>query len=107
LLKGGRAYRPRIASPHLGSTFIDPALDYLKHHGAEVRFGSRLRRIEFADNRAKALDFADDPITLGADERLLLATPAWTAAELVPDLRTPTEFRSIVNAHFAIAPPPG
>jgi len=107
LLKGGRAYRPRIASPHLAATFIDPALDYLKRHGGDVRFGSRLRRIEFMDDRATTLDFADDPITLGADDRVLLATPAWTAAELVPGLRTPTEFRSIVNAHFAIAPPPG
>src|SRR6185295_12699307 len=44
LMKGGRAYRPRIASPHLGNTFIDPALDYLKRNGAEVRFGRRLRR---------------------------------------------------------------
>ena len=29
LAKGGRAYRPRIASPTLGAAFIEPALDYL------------------------------------------------------------------------------
>jgi hydroxysqualene dehydroxylase len=107
LMKGGRAYRPRIASPHLGSTFIDPAVDYLERKGAEVRLGSRLRRIEFADRRATALDFADGPITLGDNDRVVLATPAWVTAELVPDALAPTAFRSIVNAHFAIASPPG
>jgi hydroxysqualene dehydroxylase len=107
LLKGGRAYRPRIASPHLGNTFIDPALEYLKRHGAEVRFGSRLRHIEFADDRATTLDFSDGPIALNAQDHVVLATPAWVTADLLPDVLTPTEFRSIVNAHFAIAPPPG
>jgi len=107
LLKGGRAYRPRIASPHLGSTFIDPALEHLKRHGAEVRCGSRLRHIDFADDRATALDFSDGPIALNAQDHVVLATPAWVTADLLPDVLTPTEFRSIVNAHFAIAPPPG
>jgi squalene-associated FAD-dependent desaturase len=107
LMKGGRAYRPRIASPHLGSTFIDPALEYLKSKGAEARFGSRLRCIELADSRTAMLDFADDPIAVGASDRVVLATPAWVTADLLPDVLTPTEFRSIVNAHFAIAPPAG
>lgn len=107
LLKGGRAYRPRIASPHLGSTFIDPALEHLKSKGVEVRFGSRLRRIDSKNNRAAALDFADAPISLGKDDRVVLATPAWAAADFLPDVSAPNEFRSIVNAHFAIAPPAG
>jgi len=104
LMKGGRAYRPRIAAPHLGGTFIDPAIAYLKSRGADVRFGSRLRRIAFADGRATSLDF-DGPIALSDNDCVVLATPAWVTAELVPDVRAPTEFRSIVNAHFAIAPP--
>jgi squalene-associated FAD-dependent desaturase len=107
LMKGGRAYRPRVASPHLGSTFVDPALEYLKRKGADVRFGSRLRRIDFADNRAVTLDFADGPIVLGDNDRVVLATPAWVTTDLLPDVPVPTEFRSIVNAHFAVAPPPG
>jgi squalene-associated FAD-dependent desaturase len=105
LMRGGRAYRPRVASPHLGSTFIDPALEYLKARGAKVRFGSRLRRIEFVDRHAISLDCADGRIALGANDGVVLATPAWVTADLLPDVQTPTEFRSIVNAHFAIAPP--
>ena len=106
LMKGGRAYRPRIASPHLGSTFIDPALEYLKRNGADVRFGSRLRGIEFVDCHVISLDFADGRIALGPDDRAVLATPAWVTTDLIPGVWAPTEFRSIVNAHFAIAPPP-
>jgi hydroxysqualene dehydroxylase len=107
LMKGGRAYRPRIASPHLGSTFVDPAIDYLKGKGAKVRFGARLRRIEFVNERATTLDIADGPISLSEIDRVVLATPAWVTADLLPDVMVPNEFCSIVNAHFAIAPPPG
>ncbi|HSC19076.1 MAG TPA: hydroxysqualene dehydroxylase HpnE [Rhizomicrobium sp.] len=106
LLKGGRAYRPRISAPHLGSTFIDPALDYLKRQGAEVRFGSRLRGIQSANNCATALDIANGSIELGPDDRVVLATPAWVATELLPAVLAPADFRSIVNAHFAVTPPP-
>jgi squalene-associated FAD-dependent desaturase len=107
LMKGGRAYLPRIASPHLGSTFIDPALAYLKSGGVDVRFGSRLRRIEFVHDRARTLDFADGPVALDGSDSVVVATPAWVTADLLPDVVAPNEFRSIVNAHFAIAPPSG
>ena len=107
LMKGGWAYRPRIAAPHLGSTFIDPALEYLRSNGAELRFGSRLRRIEFEDGRATTLEVADGPIALGTNDHVVLATPAWVTADLLPDLPVPNEFRSIVNAHFAVVPSAG
>jgi squalene-associated FAD-dependent desaturase len=107
LARGGHAYRPRIATPTLGAAFIEPALDYLKSKGADVRFGRRLRALIFADHRLSELEFAGETVTLGEGERVVLAVPAWSAQELVPDVAAPTEFRSIVNAHFAIAPPPG
>src|SRR5208282_5952999 len=33
------------------------------------------------------------------------AVPPYAATALLRDLKVPTEFRAIVNAHFAIAPP--
>ena len=36
-----------------------------------------------------------------------LLVPAWVAGDLVPGLPVPGAFRSIVNAHFRVAPPPG
>jgi hypothetical protein len=38
---------------------------------------------------------------------VILATPPWIAADLIPGLSVPTEFRAIVNGHFRLAPPPG
>ena len=37
----------------------------------------------------------------------MLATPPQVTGPLLPGVSTPTEFRSIVNAHYRIAPPPG
>jgi len=47
--------------------------------------------------------------TIDLEERdaVILAAPAWVARTLVPDLTVPNEYRSILNAHFKIAPPAG
>ncbi len=107
LARGGRAYRPRIASPTLGAAFIEPALDYLKSKGVEVRFGKRLRALTFTDSRLSELDFTGETLTLAPDDRVVLAVPPWAAKDLVPDVKAPDEFRSIVNAHFALPAPDG
>ena len=38
---------------------------------------------------------------------MILAVPPVVAAELVPGLETPSQFRAIVNAHFRLEPPAG
>ena len=106
LAKGGHAYRPRIASPTLSAAFIDPALAYLAIKGASVRFGNRLREIVKVDRRITSLVLADGEVSLSANDSVVLATPAWVTGELLPDVARPTEFRAIVNAHFAVPPPP-
>jgi squalene-associated FAD-dependent desaturase len=105
LARGGRAYRPRIATPHLAAAFVDPALDYLKAHGSEVRFNERLRAITFGRRAAAALEFPDATIPLTRQDVVILAVPPWAARELVPDLATPLKFRSIVNGHFHFPAP--
>jgi squalene-associated FAD-dependent desaturase len=102
---GGRACRPLIARDGLGRTFITPALDFLQRRGVAVGFGRRLRALAMGANRAAALDFGDETVQLGPDDRVVLAVPPVVAAALVPGLTVPTEFRAIVNAHFRIAPP--
>jgi hydroxysqualene dehydroxylase len=104
---GGRAARPRVPKHGLGPAFIDPAIAFLISHDAELRYGDRLRAIGFDDARARSLDFGDRTVTLGDEDTVILATPAWTAAELVPGLHAPSEHRAILNAHYAIAPPAG
>jgi hydroxysqualene dehydroxylase len=107
LAKGGNAYRPRIAHPTLASAFVDPALSYLKAQGADVQIGRRVRAITYDNHRPIALVLPDATIPLAPDDTLILAVPPWALGELLPGVTAPTEFRSIVNAHFRITPPTG
>lgn len=102
---GGRACRPLIAREGLGSTLIEPALKLLAERNAPVLLGHQLQAIRYADDRATALDFGRDSISLSPADAVILAVPPYAAAPLVPSLETPTEFRAIVNAHFRIDPP--
>jgi hydroxysqualene dehydroxylase len=105
LLKGGQATRPLVAEDGLGSAFIDPALAYLERNGVQLRFSHQLRRLEFFDDRVRALDFGEDIIELAPYDTVILALPASVIALLAPDVPTPHAFRAIVNAHFKVEPP--
>jgi len=107
LLRGGRASLPRYAEAGLASEFIDPAVAWLAARGTPVTLGRRLRAIGFAGDRATTLDWGDGPEAVADDEAVILTVPPWVATALVPGLDAPDDFRSIVNAHFAVAPPRG
>ena len=104
LLAGGKACRPLIARDGLGPVFIEPALRFLAAHDVKVEFGHRLRALGFADGKVAMLDFGDDKLAIENDDAIL-AVPPVVAADLVPALKTPAEFRAIVNAHFRVEPP--
>ena len=106
LLAGGSACRPLIARDGLGPVFIEPALRFLAAHDVKVEFGHRLRALGFADGKVAMLDFGDDKLAIENDDAIL-AVPPVVAADLVPALKTPAEFRAIVNAHFRVEPPAG
>jgi squalene-associated FAD-dependent desaturase len=105
LAVGGRACRPLIAREGLGTTLIDPALAYLQQRGAGVRMEHQLRALRFAPEWVEALDFGADSVTLGADDAVVLSVPPYIASSLLRDLKVPSEFRAIVNAHFRVEPP--
>lgn len=105
--RGGKACRPLFAANGLGPALVDPALQFLGKRGAEVRFDHPLRAIEFSDGRARMLQFADGAVELNSTDDVILAVPGWVARTLIPDLVAPNEYRSILNAHFAVAPPAG
>ncbi len=107
LAKGGAACRPLVAVEGLGEAFVDPALALLRRRGVDVRFDHRLRGLRFEDDTLTALDFGDDHIVLGAEDRIILAVTAPVASTIVPNLIAPRTFRSIVNAHFLANAPPG
>lgn len=106
-LKGGDAYRTRIAHPTLAAAFIDPALQYLKDRQAEVRLGTRLRGISLGRRNALALDLGEAAVPLTRGDAVVLAVPPWVAKDLVPTMTVPDDFRAIVNAHFKFPAPAG
>ena len=105
LAKGGRHYRPRIAHPTLAAAFVDPALDYLKARGATVQLSTRLRDLAFDRHLAMALNTAEGTLPVSSGDVVVVAVPPWSAADLIPGLTVPNEFRAIVNAHFKMASP--
>lgn len=107
LLVGGQACRPLIAHDGLSAAFVEPALAFLRRHDVDVRFGRRLRAIDFSTETATALRFGDDVVGLDGDDAVIVAVPPVVAGALLPDLTVPTQFRAIVNAHYRIVPPAG
>ncbi|HEY1258071.1 MAG TPA: hydroxysqualene dehydroxylase HpnE [Stellaceae bacterium] len=107
LARGAVACLPLVPCEGLSESFVEPALAYLRAHGAEIRFGARLRRLKLDNGRICALSFDGGPIELGPDDSLILALPAAVAGRLVPELVVPEAASPILNAHFRAAPPPG
>jgi squalene-associated FAD-dependent desaturase len=108
LLAGGQACRPLIARAGLSDVLVEPAIELLRAKGAGVHFGHELRGYTMNGDRISELKFGpEDIIKLGAEDVVVMAVPPWAAKSLLPGVKTPTEFRAIVNAHFRYAPPPG
>lgn len=107
LAKGGRHYRPRIAHPTLAAAFVDPALQYLADKKAIVRLSTRLRGLTLGPREAMLLEIADASLPVSSADVVVLAVPPWAAADLVPGLTVPDDFRAIVNAHFRMPAPAG
>lgn len=105
LAKGGRHYRPRIATPELSAAFVTPALHYLKERGADVRLGQRVRGLVRDEHHVIALAVGDTTVPVSRHDRVILAVPPWAAGELLPGVAAPDEFRAIVNAHFKVVAP--
>lgn len=107
LARGGRAYRPRIATPNLAAALVDPALAYLAARQGEVRPQTPVRSLVFSGERVAGLVTGEGEIEIGAGDAVILAAPPWIAEALVPGLTTPNAFNAIVNGHFRFAAPKG
>lgn len=101
-LRGGAYCRPLIAREALSEAFVEPTLLMLEKRGARVRFGVRLRGIDWADKRAAVLHLGEERIALGPHDRVILAVPPTRALELIPGITAPEEGEPILNAHFRL-----
>ena len=105
LLAGGQACRPLIARDGLSAVLVDPAIKLLQDKGAGIHFGHELREFSASEGKVGELKFGDATIAIAPGDSVVLAVPPRPAALLLPGLKTPSEFRAIVNAHFRIIPP--
>lgn len=102
LARGGAAYAPRVPTPGLAATFVNPALGYLEARGATLRLKRRLLKLHTDGDRVAGLEFSDGAVEVAAQDRIVLAVPPWVAKELAPELTTPERFEGIVNGHFRV-----
>ncbi len=101
-LKGADACRPLIARDNLADTLVDPAVAHLTAHGAEVRFGTRVRGLSLANERVTQIETDDGPVSIENDDTVIVAVPAWIAETLVPGLTAPPPGEPIVNVHYRL-----
>ena len=107
LLAGGNACRPLIARDGLSAVLVEPAIRLLQDKGASIQFGHELREFAMSATSVSALKFGGDTIAVAPDDAVVMAVPPRPAAALLPGLKTPSQFRAIVNAHFRFDPPAG
>jgi squalene-associated FAD-dependent desaturase len=103
----GQACRPLLAREGLANVFVEPAIRYLSERGVSVVFEDELTAVKFDGRRALRLEFPKGNVDLGINDAVILAVPPYVAGNFVPDLRAPSSFRGIVNAHFRLDPPAG
>jgi hydroxysqualene dehydroxylase len=105
LLAGGQACRPLIARDGLSAVLVEPAIRLLQEKGASIQFGHELHEFAMSADRVGQLKFGDDTVAIGPEQAVVLAVPPRPASSLLPDLKTPSKFRAILNAHFRFDPP--
>jgi len=106
LALGGKACRPLMAPDGIGRALIDPAVTFLSERGVTFKFEHGLHRLHLHDDHLSHLEFGEgETVPLAEGDAVILAVPAHAAAMLVPNLRTPSSFRGIVNAHYRIDTP--
>ncbi len=102
--KGAAHCRPMIARNGLSEALVDPALAYLRQHGASLHFNCRLRAVDTGPGgQATSLRFGDDTVDLGPDDRVVLALPPAQLGRVLPDMTLPGDDAVIVNAHFRLS----
>jgi hydroxysqualene dehydroxylase len=95
------ATRLFVARRGLGPDMVEPALAAITKAGGHYIPDNRLRRIEQTGGRATALHFHEGSVSLGAEDRVVLATPPWEGTRLLTHVDAPAAHAPIVNLHFA------
>ena len=107
LMQGGAACLPRVPRVGLSESFVDPALAWLAERGTEFCPGRRVVALHRDAARVTGLETSDSAVALAPGDAVVLAVPAWVAADLLPGLLAPDAFSAILNIHFVTRAAPG
>ncbi len=88
----------------MSEALVDPAIATLRKRGADILFNRRITGLVVQQRLVAALGTNDGPLTLDADDCVVLAVPPWAAQELLPDMTVPNAFESILNLHIPGSP---
>lgn len=102
---GGDSCIPLIPKIGLSETFVHPCVEKLKRHNVELAFSHRLCGIGTTEDEKtiRMLDFSNGvSVEISPKDWVIFALPAWVAKSILPEIKMPTEFRSIVSAHFRV-----
>jgi squalene-associated FAD-dependent desaturase len=107
LFQGGRACIPAVPRAGLSESLVDPAVDWVKAHGARIYTSRRVAALRHNGNGAVELSTTEGPMTADA---VVLAAPPWVVSDMLPGQICPTGFQAILNIHFGVevaVEPPG
>ena len=107
LAQGGAACCPLVPKEGLSESFVDPALAWLTARGAMLHTNRRVAALHIDANRVQRLHTTEGPAEIAAADSVILATPPWAAATLLPGLTVPDAFEAIANVHFRAEAAPG
>lgn len=102
---GGKACIPLIPKVGLSETFIDPCIAVLQKRGVEIKYNHRLRAVYKDDQRIKQMEFNNGAQDVESGDWVIFALPAFVVRDVMPEVSVPTDFRSIINAHYRIEVP--
>lgn len=107
LLAGGAACVPLFPRNDLSASLIDPAVAFLRACGGDVQTGCLVAAINTEAGRVTSLATTTGAIDVAQYDAVVLATPPWIAAGLLPGLVVPDAFQAILNVHFRLKIDPG
>ena len=104
MARGGAACVPWFPRDGLSETLVDPALARLRALGVSIRTGCRVAGLGLVDGRIGSLLLPEGRRDLGSGDQVILAVPAQgvrdLAADVLPVLRVPDGFESVLNLHY-------
>jgi len=98
---GLTAYLPKN---NWDEALISPALNALENSedNFEINYNSMITKLDIEDNKVIKIHTNKKEILLNKNDNIILGTPSYITSKLVPNISTPKEYHTIVNAHFRL-----